>query len=149
MMRFISLFSIFWVLFFIGCGSGSSTHAAGAKTDAGTLQTRSLLSRITKGNYIDVARFAYNRRNVANASDYRYDVPIPGTTPAHGSKMLPYTVTFDQKDHAIKSMVLKNYNTEIRVRFLRDGNVNIVMQMPGYVTSETVSYEQFVGSKES
>ncbi len=117
---------------YTGCGGGGT---AGSIDTARTQMLQSLTTKITKGNYVAVARYAYRMRHHRVAT---YDVSLPGR-----ADMTQYSVSERMDEGRCRMMSIANPKTRVIVRFMQGEKVQIALRTLGFATKKILSKDQF------
>lgn len=128
-------------LLFIGCGSGSSTSQ---NAPAQTTEKSSLISTyITKGNFVEVAGFAYKKATDPNFKQYAMDVKLPGTHETEAAKPSTYNVTVINSDNRLKKIVVENYQNSLELKVVDNDRVNILFKDSNFTVDKQMSFNDF------
>lgn len=136
-------FLCFAALLSAGCGGGNTVESsAGAVSEK--YQTRTLTTTITKGNYINIAKFAYITLIEQNMRSAKMDVVLPGRAQRGIPKKSVYTVNTLYSGEKVRKIVVKNYQERLEVKFLDNDMVKIIVKMPGDSREKKMTFTDFM-----
>lgn len=121
------LFYLFFAtLIFAGCGK--SSHDEDTKPTIHTKEQRASLF-ITKGNFLEVANFAYKRATDSDFTDYSLEVPLPGRDTNKSTQPSTYTIT-EKRDSSdnLKKIIVHNYENSVELKFLNSDKVSVLFK---------------------
>ena len=130
---------------FIGCGSGSSkSKNEPTKT---TEKTSRISTYITKGNFVEVAGFAYKKATDPNFEQYAMDVKLPGSDAQEIAKSSAYNVTVINSGNKLKKIVVENYQNSVELKMVDSDRVNVLFKDANFTVDQQMSYNDFIAQQ--
>ncbi len=123
-------------LLLIGCGETSDTQQPSE-------QSSRISTYITKGNFVDVASFAYKKADDPSFTQYAMDVTLPGTDEDEITTPSAYNVQIVKKGSAIKKIRIENYQNSVEVKMVDNNRVNVLFQDSNFTVDKQMSLSAF------
>lgn len=121
----------------IGCGDTKETTS----TETHTKDQRASLY-INKGNFVEVANFAYKRVTDSSFTEYGMDVLLPGQgldTPS------TYTITTKKdSNNVVKKIIVHNYENSLEIKMMSTNRINVLFQDENFTMNEQLSLDEFI-----
>jgi len=125
------------VLVFSGCGeTGSDSVVKGERT----LQASTY---INKGNFVEVASYAYKRATDASFTQASLDVNIPGSSEAEGVKPSTYNIRTLLSGDKLQKVIMQNHQNKLEVKLVGEDHVNILLQANSFTIDRQMSFADF------
>ena len=130
-------FSAITLLVFAGCGeTGTDSIVKGERT----LQASAY---INKGNFVEVASYAYKRATDASFTKSTLDVNIPGSSSAERVKPSTYNISTLSSVDKLQKVIMQNHENRLEVRLVGEDKVNILLQASSFTIDHQMSFAEF------
>ncbi len=129
-------------IFYSGCG-GESTKTSGVTPSKIVKENRRISTYINKGNFVEVANFAYKRAIDPNFTQYAMDIQLPGSNEDEIAKSSAYNVTMISIDKRLKKIVVENYQNSLELKIVDQDSVNILFKDVNFTVDRQMSLADF------
>lgn len=127
-------------ILFFGCGGGGSSTT---QNEAPQITQKNLRAStyINKGNFVEVASFAYKRATDPSFTQDRLDVALPG-----GKRVEPsvYSISTITTQDQLKKIVIQNHLNRLEVKLLDGNRVNILLQGTNFTIDRKMALADFI-----
>ncbi len=124
----------------IGCGGDA---VDGSNTQTTTKEERGSFY-INKGNFAEVASFAYKRATDSTFTSYAMDSTLPGTDVNETGVPSAYTITANNVGNQLKKVVIQNYQNSVEVKIVDKTKVNILFKDSEFTIDEEMALSDFI-----
>ena len=124
----------------IGCGGDV---VEGSSTQTTTKEQRASFY-INKGNFVDVASFAYKKATDSTFTSYAMDTTLPGIDANETGVPSAYTITANNVNNQLKKVVVQNYQNSVEVKIVDKTKVNILFKDAEFTIDEEMSLSDFI-----
>ncbi len=128
-------------LLFIGCGGSSKSEIEPVQT---VEKTTRISTYISKGNFVDVASFAYRKATDPSFAKYAMNIMLPGNDTSEIATPSTYDVTAITADNKLKKVVIQNYINTLEVKIVDGNRVNILLKDSEFTVDEVMSLDDFI-----
>ena len=127
---------------FVGCGGERSPDSNKQKKTIENITGMS--AYITKGNFVDVASFAYKKAVNPNFTDYAMNMQLPGSGAGEVVMPLAYEIKVIKVGDSIKKMIVKNYQNSLEIKIVQQNRVNILFKDANFTVDKQMSLDDFL-----
>ena len=134
-----TMFLLFVVLSLSMVGCGESADTSGLVSE----KNLRMSGYISKGNFVEVASFAYQK--VLNDSDKKEIMTL--SIPTIGSKVLRtsnYNIKSVEVDDTLNKIIIQNHLNRIDIKFLDNDRIHILLQGSNFALDKKMSLNDFV-----
>jgi len=125
---------------FTGCGGDVAKSATATPTTRASFY-------ITKGNFVDVASFAYKRATDKDFTTYALESTLPGSDTNETAKPSAYNITEIRKNNQLKKIIVENYQNSVEVKMVDNDRVNVLFQDANFTVDRQMSFNDFIAQK--
>jgi len=130
-------FSLISLLAFSGCGeTGTDTTVKGERTVQAS-------TYINKGNFVEVARFAYKRATDASFTQSVKEVVLPGSQTSQLAQASMYDISTILSADVVQKVVMQNHENKLEVKIVDNDYVNIVLQAKSFTVDHKMTLAAF------
>ena len=131
----------FAIFLLSGCGGSESLQSSKP-----TIQTKDQRASfyINKGNFVEVASFAYKRATDPSFTTYAMDVEFPRSDDGEAVKPSAYNIEVISADKQLKKIVVQNYQNVLEVKIIDGDRVNVIFKDAEFTVDEEMTLNDFI-----
>ena len=130
-------------LVFTGCNSGPAHSSTDGVSKDFTKKSLRGSTYITKGNFTEIAQFAYKKVTDSTYDQYALPVILPGSDKNEAVSMMAYEITAYYKEKHLKKIKMANYQNILEIKFV-DNRVNILWQSATFTVDRQMDLDDFI-----
>lgn len=134
-------------IFFIGCGGGGSSQKSANVPAQTTEKNLRMSTYINKGNFVDVAGFAYRKATDPSFAKYAMNIMLPGNDESEMAKPSAYNITSINVDNKLKKIIVQNYQNTLEVKIVDSSRVNILFKDANFTVDRQMSFNDFIAQQ--
>ncbi len=120
-----------------GCGeTGTDTTVKGERTVQAS-------TYINKGNFVEVASFAYKRSKDAIFTQNVKEVVLPGSQTSQLAQASMYDIRTISSGEIVQKVVMQNHENRLEVKIVNGDYVNIVLQAKSFTVDHKMTLAEF------
>ena len=139
----IMLFSLIAITL-LATGCGEVRESTGTKQTKTIENTTTMSTYITKGNFVDVASFAYKKVTDTSFSDYGMNIELPGSSADEVALSRTYEIRVIKVHNGIKKVIVKNYQNNLEIKFTEDNSITILFENQNSTETRQMSVDDFL-----
>lgn len=125
-----------------GCGSDAAQPTAESSTKTIKSQT-SISTYINKGNFVEVASFAYQKVTDPSVTQNSMEIQLPGSEVGEVIELSQYDVSTLASEDQLNKIIVQNHLNRLEVKFLENDQVNIILQATNYTIDRKMTLAEF------
>ncbi len=138
------LLSFASVILFAGCGGGASSTTQNEPLQI-TQKNLRASTYINKGNFVEIASFAYKRVTDPNFTQEALAVSLPGSELIEPST---YNISAIESHDELKKIIVQNHLNKLEIKLLDDNRVNILLQGANFTIDRKMALADFITENE-
>jgi hypothetical protein len=124
-------------LLLVGCGGGNS--------DSETIpipKNLKMSTYINKGNFVEVASFAYKKVTDSTFTQNAMNISLPGGDEA--IKLSTHSISVTSTQDKLNKIIVQNHRNRIDIKLLGDNRVNILLQGSNFTIDRKMALADFI-----
>ena len=140
------LLSFASAILFAGCGGGD-TGLSSAQNEPLEITQKNLRAStyISKGNFVEVASFAYKKVTDSSFTQESLDVSLPGGELIEPSS---YSISAIEDHEAVQKIIVQNHLNRLEIKLMDENRVNILLQGTNFTIDRKMALADFIAASE-
>lgn len=134
--RLLSLVFIVAIAF-VGCGGDASTNQ-----NSDIQKNLRTSTYINKGNFVEVASYAYKRVTDSSFTQETKGVSLPGNEKI--AELSTYNITSIEDEDKLQKIIVQNHLNRLEVKLLEGDRVNILLQGSNFTMDRKMKLADFI-----
>lgn len=127
------------MLIFTACGGSSSSSDKQDGPVEVTQEEFQTSTYISKGNFDEVASFAYKRVTDPAFTQYAMEVSLPGSDDSEIAKLSAYNIRAISTSEGLKKIIIQNHVNTLEVKIVDEERVNILLRANSFTVDRKMS----------